>query len=288
MTIITPWQWVLALVVGVLFFIVFSAGYGFFVYTRPAKIISSITPADLGLEFEKASIITSDNLKLAAWYILSKKETNKAILLLHGYPADKGDILSSMSFLASDYNLLLIDFRYFGDSEGNYSTVGIRETEDVLAAVRFLKERGNEQVGAWGFSAGAASALMALSQSSDINAVVSESSYASLELMTREVYPVPVLNNAITWLTKGLAKVFLDVDIKKESPLLAVKNTMAPILFIHSQDDTVIPFYQAQLLKQASSKNRNAEFWFRESLGHGYIGSDEYNRRVGEFFKNNL
>jgi len=261
MTAITGWQWVGALLVGVIFFVVFSAGYGLFVYTHPTKIISSQTPADFGLEFEDITITTSDNLKLAAWFIQAKKETKKAVLLLHGYPADKGDILSSMVFLQEDYNLLLLDFRYFGDSEGSYSTIGIKETEDVLAAVRLLKERGMERIGVWGFSAGAASVLMALPKTNDVDVVVSESSYASLSLMAKEVYVVPGLNNVTAWLTKSLAKVLLDIDIENQSPLFVLPGIETPILFIHSQDDKVIPFSQAELLRAASSNNLSAEFW---------------------------
>ena len=34
------------------------------------------------------------------------------MILLHGYPADKGNILPVLAFLHADFNLLLFDFRY--------------------------------------------------------------------------------------------------------------------------------------------------------------------------------
>ena len=78
---------------------------------------------------------------------------------------------------------------------------------------------------------------------------------------------------------------FLKTDVVLDSPLNAVSKTLKePILFIHSQDDEVIPFAQAKLLQEASAKNPNAEFWYREELGHGYLGSREYQQRIKVFF----
>ncbi len=289
MTSISGWQWVWATLGGLLFFLVFSAGYGLFVYLKPERFVSVFTPADLGYEFEEVALTTADGLKLAAWYIPAAKSTTKAVLLLHGYPADKGDILSSMIFLQEDYNLLFLDFRYFGQSEGKYSTIGIKEVEDVLAGVEFLKDRDMEKIGVYGFSMGGAAALMSLPATDQIQAVVSETSYASLALMAQEVWrQVPGLNSLIAAVMGSAAKLFLQINITQQSPLAAVQATSAPILFIHSRDDEVIPFRHAELLRQAAAGNPRAEFWFRESLGHGYLGSEEYQRRVRDFFQKHL
>lgn len=286
---ITGWQWIPAIIFGLVFFVVFSAVYGLWVYLRPPKIVSNVTPKDLGVKYEDVQLVTSDGVKLTAWYIPAKKETNKALLLLHGYPADKGDILSSMTFLQQDYNLLFLDFRYFGQSEGGYSTVGIKEVVDVLAAIEWLNNRGDTRIGVWGFSMGGATALMALEKTDKINAVVSETSYASLDLMAEEVFrQVPGLNKLIAKVMVDLANSILKVDVKKQSPLEAVSKTTVPILFIHSEEDEVIPFTQALLLKQASKHNPNAEFWFRKEGIHGGLGTGEYEEKIKEFFLKNF
>ncbi len=139
-----------------IFFILLTSLWGFYSSIRPPKIISTITPQDLGLEYEEISFTTADNIKIAGWLVPSVAEGLKAktIILLHGYPADKGDILPALSFLSNKYNLLLFDFRYLGKSGGRYSAVGAKEVEDLLAAIYFLKTRGIEEVGVWGFSMG--------------------------------------------------------------------------------------------------------------------------------------
>lgn len=285
MTQIRGWQWIPALLLGLIFFVVFSAGYGLLVYLRPERFISRITPKDLGVSYRDVTFKTADGLALSSWFVPALGETKQAVLLLHGYPADKGDILESMIFLRKEYNLLFLDFRYFGQSEGSYSTIGIKETADVLAAVKYLKSMGMEKIGVWGFSMGGATALMTLPETSDIAAVAADTSYASLELMAAEVYrQVPGLNKLIAAAMSAAAKIFLKIDIRKQSPRKAVETSQVPMLFIHSRDDEVIPFGQAELLQQAATHNPSAEFWFRESLGHGYLGSEEYQQRIKDFF----
>ena len=84
----------------------------FYISIRPQKIVSSITPRDLNMPHEQVSFTTADGLKLRGWFIPSAKKAAKTLILLHGYPADKGNILPVLAFLHADFNLLLFDFRY--------------------------------------------------------------------------------------------------------------------------------------------------------------------------------
>ena len=124
---------------------------GFYSSIKPPKIVSDITPKDLEFDYEKVSFITSDGIKLIGWWLPNKNPAAKTLVLLHGYPADKGDILPALAFLNKRYNLLLFDFRYLGQSEGRYSTAGAKETADLTAAIQYLKTRGINEIGVWGF-----------------------------------------------------------------------------------------------------------------------------------------
>ena len=261
--------------------------WGFYSSIRPPKIISSLTPRDLKMNYEDVSFKTADGLTLHGWYIPSAKGTQKTLILLHGYPADKGNILPALAFLHEDFNLLLFDFRYLGRSEGSYSTAGAKEVEDLLAAIQFLKSRGVKEVGVWGFSMGGAVTLMAIEKAPEIRAVISESSYASLADMTFELLPIPLLNYPIAYLVGIWAKLFLGIDVRDASPADRIRNTKIPILLIHSSADAVIPFSHARLLQQALAKNPNAEFWFHEQFAHGQLASD-YRTRVRDFFLKHL
>jgi uncharacterized protein len=268
-------------------FLVVISLWGFYSSIRPPKILSSLTPRDLKMAYENASFRTADGLTLRGWYIPADRTTEKTLILLHGYPADKGDILPALVFLHEDFNLLLFDFRYLGESEGSYSSAGATEVEDLLAAIRFLKARGIKEVGVWGFSMGGAVALMALEKAPEIRAVVSESSYASLAQMALSFLRIPLLNYPVAYLVGLWAKIFLGIDLRDVSPAQRIRHTTVPILLIHSSDDAVIPFSHAQSLRQALAKNPHAEFWFHRGVGHGDLGAD-YQSRVRSFFHKHL
>jgi dipeptidyl aminopeptidase/acylaminoacyl peptidase len=275
-----------AVVIVVAILIIVSL-WGFYSSIRPPKIVSSLTPRDLKMSYEDVAFTTADGLKLRGWYIPSTRETGKTLILLHGYPADKGNILPALAFLHEDFNLFLFDFRYLGASEGSYSTAGAKEVEDLVAAVQFLKARGVKEVGVWGFSMGGAVALMAVTKAPEIKAVVSESSYASLAQMAFQLFRIPLLNYPMAYLVGFWAKLFLGIDLQDVSPAQGVRDTTIPILLMHSSADAVIPFSHARLLQDALAKNPNAEFWFHEEFAHGQLATD-YRTRVRDFFRKNL
>ena len=277
----------LRVVLIVFLFLVIISLWGFYSSIRPPKILSTLTPRDLKMGYEDVSFRTADRLTLRGWHIPSAKTTEKTLVLLHGYPADKGDILPALAFLHEDFNLLLFDFRYLGESEGSYSTAGAKEVEDLLAAIRFVKSRGIKEVGVWGFSMGGAVALMAIEKAPEIRAVISESSYSSLAQMALQLFGIPLLNYPVAYLVGFWANLFLGIDLRDVSPAERVRNTTIPILLIHSSADAVIPFSHAQSLQEALANNSRAEFWFKEGFVHGQLGSD-YQSRVRNFFHKNL
>ncbi len=291
---------------AVVFFFIFASFLGFYSSIKPPKIISQITPKDLGLDYEDVTITTADGIALAGWFLPIRQAgappvgqslgvggntaTNsvpKTIILLHGYPADKGNILPVLAFLNQKYNLFLFDFRYLGESEGTYSTAGAKEVEDLLAAIRYLKTKDINQVGVWGLSMGGAVALMTASKAPEIKAVVSESSYASLDLMASELYRIPILKYPLAYMTGLWTKIFLGIDLKEVSPAQSAKNLTIPILIVHSKNDKVIPFKNALLIQKSLKKNLRAEFLFEENLIHGQLGGT-YQERIENFFERNL
>ena len=280
---------------GIIFLLVFSF-VGFINAIRPARIKSAATPENLGLIYETVSFPTRDNLTLRGWFIPRQNAGQTSpqnagqtptIMLLHGYPADKGDVLPAVAFLSETYNLFLFDFRYFGESEGAYSTAGAKETEDVRAAIRYLETRGIRRVGIWGFSMGGAVALMTANNTPEVAAVIADSSYASLRLMASELYPFPVLKYPLGLLTELWAKLFLGVTVRDASPADAARTLRIPVLIIHSREDRTIPFPHAALLQAALADNPTAESWFREDALHGALSRD-YEERIYEFFRKNL
>lgn len=291
------------------FLILFSL-YGFWVATHPPRYITNLTPKDLAWKFEDVQLITQDNVKLAAWFVPASAEasagkpSDKVIILLHGYPADKANLLYWSEFLHQDFNLFFLDFRYFGDSEGSLTTIGYREQHDLMAAIDYLEERvGFTKIGAMGFSLGGAVAILTASNpsahsmdsgqaGSGLKAIVSDSAFANLDLMAYEFYkPLFILKYPLTLLTKVWAQIFLGINPNEVSPEKAAANLKTPILLIHSKKDQTIPFENALKIKEALKDKSQAEFFFLEQGIHGSLPTNlqvEYEKIVIEFFKKNL
>jgi uncharacterized protein len=252
--------------------------------THPEKLISTATPKNYDLSYEDVWFMTSDGVRLSGWFVERQgPPTDAAVVILHGYPASKGDMVGRVAFLAKYYNLFFIDFRYFGESAGPGTTVGATETEDLLAAVRYLKSRGMKKIGVYGFSMGGAVALMSLPLTKDIDAVISEGAYARLCLVAEQLYrPIELLSKPLAWLTCQYAKVALGVDPFKVNPADAVAGSDKPILLFHAQDDDVVPFKHAILLQQALQKDPLAEFEFASGT-HGLPPKDFPNKVVTFF-----
>jgi len=283
-----PVKIIIVVIAVFLIMLFFSSFYVFYNSTHPEKIISQETPLKYGYNYEDVEF-KSDNLILKGWFIPAKNfTTNKVIIALHGYPFDKGDILNQTLFLLKDYNLLLFDFRYFGFSQGKYTTLGFKEQADVLAAINYLKSKGYNEIGILGFSMGGATALMAAEKTKDIKAITADSAFANLDMVFRkEKFDNVPVKGILLFTTRLISKTLLGLDTKEVSPMDSVKNYNTPILIIHSENDDYVNVDNAYLI---NNNARNPELWIvkdtnaKHALEYNAV-KEEYENRVLEFFK---
>lgn len=258
----------------------------FYLYVRPSRYVSDWTPKTFGLYFENVVLTTEDGIKLAGWFI-PNKTTKKAIIVCHGYPADKGNVLGFASFLAKDFNLLLFDFRALGESKGGFSTGGFMEVRDFTAAVNFLKEKGFKDIGAFGFSLGGAVILMA--NSPDIKAIVSDSAYKDLDSVLDIIFKYfGPFGRPFIWFMKLFGKIMFNLDTSKVSPVNTISQIKVPVFLIHCENDSQIPSENSRILH---SKKPDSLLWIIPFGDHGQgyaLMTNEYEEKVLKFFKNNL
>lgn len=267
-------------------FILIVSAFQFFISIHPPRFYDRDIPSNYGLVYENIAIITSDKIKLEAW-LISSKEANATIIIGHGYPFNKGNILPVALFLYPDYNLLFYDHRYFGESQGRITTAGFKEAEDVRAAIAFVNEQFPEQpIALYGFSLSAAAMLMSKEK---VAAIISDSAYADLERMVKQVY---FLFGPLKWpfvaATNVIVKLVFGIYPKEISPAAAIKNSNIPILAIHGGKDSQIPVENAYALKKS---NPGIELWIVQGADHGQayaLYKEEYERRVKDFLKENI
>ena len=259
----------------------------FFISIRPKKIITKLNPSDLKLKYEEINFKSTDGIKLNGWFIPNKK-AKATIIVMHGYPADKANLLGTAQFLSKDFNVFLFDFRSFGKSEGKFTTIGCLEKNDLLGAIKYLEtEKKITKIGLYGFSLGGAIALMA--NHKNIKAIASDSSYAKLTNLIEKMYGIFfIFKYPLIFLTKFYGILFLGINIDKVNPVDNIKNIKAPILLIHAEKDSQIPVGEAFLLHDA---NKKSELWIVKNAEHGMtqaINPEKYEEKVIGFFKENI
>ena len=141
------------------------------------------TPASYGLQFDGIEFQSRDGLTLRGWYVPVNSRAKGSVIFAHGLNRSRVEFLDQAVFVHElGYNALLFDFRHQGQSEGDLTTLGYRERLDVLAAVAYARQRDPEGPSiVWGISMGGAATLMAAAEATDIDAVIVDSTFRSLE-----------------------------------------------------------------------------------------------------------
>ena len=144
------------------------------------------------------------------------------------------------------FNVLAVDQRSHGRSEGRVITFGIRERFDCLEWVNYINRRYDSGVPIIlsGISMGAATVLMAseLPLPENVTCIMADCPYSSPAEIIMKVagdrgYPKK-LSYPVIWLAGRLYGGFWVTDA---SAVEAVKNATLPILLIHGEDDRFVP-----------------------------------------------
>lgn len=112
--------------------------------------------------FETIELIS--NKKIECWRIQSSNPKG-TVILFHGFGGHKSALLDkSDEFLKLGYNTMLIDFMGSGGSEGNQTTIGFFESEEVKTCYEYLLNKGEKNIILFGTSMGAVAILKAFHQ----------------------------------------------------------------------------------------------------------------------------
>lgn len=197
--------------------------------------------------YELVNVISHDGLILSGRYY-HVKDGAPLDLCFHGYRSSPLVDFSGGSELSfqMEHNVLLVDQRAHGKSQGRTISFGIQERQDLLKWVAYAVDRFGPDVKIllFGVSMGGATVLMAseLPLPENVKGIVADCPYASpLEIILH----VGQKTSLPTWLIRPFviagAKIFGGFDLTESHAKEAVKHTPVPILIIHGQADSFVP-----------------------------------------------
>ncbi len=244
---------------------------------------------------EEVFVSSHDGLKLAGKYY-HRMAGAPLVIFFHGYRCcssrdGNGIFLYSKK---KNYNILLVDQRVHGKSEGKTITFGIKERYDCLTWINWALQRfGQEQqILISGLSMGAATVLMTADMQlpKQVKGIMADCPFSSPKAIIRKVikdmkYPVDITY----WMAKTAAKWIGRFDLEETSAVKAVKECKIPILIIHGDDDRFVPCSMSRECVNANPEN--VELVIIEGAGHGLsncVNPKKYEEAVMAFFQKTL
>ncbi|MBV9125742.1 MAG: alpha/beta fold hydrolase [Planctomycetes bacterium] len=259
---------------------------------HPLHTVPKRTPAALGLAFEEVRLRTADGVRLAAW-LVPHPQARGNVLFCHGHGRNRGHVAGLLPTLHGlGLNVLAFDFRGHGDSDGETSTFGRREVQDLLAAEAYLRERyPGKPLFLVGISLGAAVSLQALPHLANVQGVWSEGAFARLCVPVEHQFgllprclrgPLVAGYHWLGWLDCGLW-------VPEVNPVEAVAGTSVPIYFCHGKKDELVPVTEGEALEAAYGGPK--EHWWVEDASHYNVRQrhpEEYLGRLRSFIEDRL
>ncbi len=207
-------------------------------FTPPKRDVGQ-TPDDFGLEATTMWIDGPNRKRLHAWWI-PVEGTAPAVIVLHGWGGTAADMLPIGPGLhRSGFHALFVDARKHGRSDNEDFMSMPRFAEDLDAAIAALRSRDDVTgIGVIGHSVGASASLYTAAVSATPDAVVAVASFAHPGEMMKENFPFPA---PITWLILQVVERMIGHRYDEIAPRNRVGDITVPVLFMHGEDDVVIP-----------------------------------------------
>lgn len=197
-----------------------------------------------------------DGLALKATHFSPAVESHRWVIIVHGYGLGQEYIWDyAEEYLKAGYHAVTPDMRSSGSSEGMYLTMGALESRDVNDWAREIRKRDSKaEILLHGVSMGAATVMLSAAQPAPgVDAVVEDSGYSGLkQLFAEEIDKIlgipafPLLDIADLCCENRAGFSF-----DEASPEHVVADVKIPVLFIHGDEDKLVPYNMMQELYTA-------------------------------------
>lgn len=247
-----------------------------------------------GVKIVAAEIEAADGVLLkAAWVPVAG--STRCVIVLHGVgDSHAGALGFAPMFVEAGYSALAPDSRAHGWSGGERVSFGVKEADDLLLWVRWLRAQNwgqsCEKLYALGESMGAAVLIQAAAKQAVFAAIVAECSFSDFRTIgsyrVQQIVGAPLLvAKPLVWTAALLARLLYGLDLNLASPVESARRLTTPLLLIHGLEDTNIPPSHTRAIAAAQP---HAAVWLVAGAGHvdAYRAAPkEFRQRVLSWFQ---
>lgn len=245
------------------------------------------------LEKENFKLISEEGYNLTGQLIKNPIPSKKYIVFCHGYGFNRiGSVKYVDIFLKEGFNVVLYDHRNSGESEGEYTTMGYFEKEDLKKVIDYMYNRFGKDiiVGTHGESMGAATVILHCAEDKRVKFVIADCPYSDLRKqlayrlkIEHKLPQFPFLNVASIFSKKRAGFFFGQI-----SPIRVIEahNGLAdiPIFFIHGDADAYIPVAMTEQMYKV--KKGYKKLYLAKGADHAIsvcVDREKYTNEVHEF-----
>jgi uncharacterized protein len=252
--------------------------------------------AQIGVHHEAFDVSATDGITIHGWKVRAAQPNGSWVLLFHGVADNRMGVLEhALILLRAGYSVTLMDARAHGDTGGPIATYGWLERNDTRAIVDALVTSEHPlHIFALGESMGAGIALQSAAIDPRIEAVVAESSFASLREASYDyagLQKYPWLGKTLfapgAWVMLARGQSLAGFRAADVSPKHAVAARAFPVFLICDAADNVLPCRHSEMICGAARGPKS--LWIVPEAFHtGALGYQpaEFQRRVLAFFAN--
>ena len=264
-------------------------------YDRFHDEMLGLIDSAMKIPFEEVYITSGDGLRLFG-RIYFQREGAPFHIQFNGY---RGNGIRDFSgglqlALGAGDNVLLVDQRSHGKSEGHVISFGVKERADVVSWSEYIVRRYGQDTVIFveGVSMGAATVLMAsdLELPKNVAGIVADCPYSSPYKIICEVARHMF---KLSWLARPFvftaALLFGHFNVFASSAEKSVKNTKVPIILIHGTGDNFVPFQMSRDIYAANPDM--ITFVPVEGAPHGLSclqDREKYTKAVFDFWNKNI
>ena len=234
---------------------------------------------------------SADGTRLAGW-IKPHENPIATVILVHGLAVNH-TVLANRAYRLwqRGFSVMLFDFRACGESEGKTSTCGVREVEDLAAAVDLClhqPEFKQAPIVTLADSLGGTVALAAAAQRPEIQAVFSDAAPISLKSAIDQGFaaytglPALPFRRAVVWVAERITGERVE-DFSVEHAITRIAPRA--VCLVHGHEDPLVALADAHLMYERAGEPK--ELWLEPDIGHvvaAHVDPEIYADRAAAFF----
>lgn len=218
-------------------------------------------------------IFSYDGLKLYALRMMNHPESHKWVILAHGIGTYSGSMLNYLYELDHEgFNILAIDSRGCGMSEGRYTGLGWNEHYDVISWTNYLVGLDPQaKIALFGMNLGATAIMNTVGDyiPSNVKCAIEDGGFSGIkELLLsgiKRYYKVegkPFLPMIDVYVKQVLHFSMNDVSVAKQ-----LSQSVTPMLFMHGSKDEIVP--ASMMFDNYYAYGAEKEMYTGENAGFG-------------------